>query len=69
MHLTSKPLTFSSLLFLVALAIASIAHAQERIPLIINGTPTDAFPAVGIVGQADVGGFCTGTLIAPNHAH
>lgn len=43
------------------------AMAQERQPLIINGSPTDSFPAVGIVGEASVGGFCTGTLISPNH--
>ena len=47
--------------------------AQDRSPLIINGSPTDAFPAVGMVGEAgynmafDVGGFCTGTLISPLH--
>ena len=33
---------------------------------IINGTPTDDYPTVGIVGH-DQGGFCTGTLISPNH--
>ncbi len=31
---------------------------------IVNGTPTSAFPSVGIVGDAS-GGFCSGTLIAP----
>jgi Trypsin len=31
---------------------------------IVNGTPTNAFPSVGIVGDAS-GGFCSGTLIAP----
>lgn len=45
----------------------SISAAQQRQPLIINGLPTDAFPAVGIVGEASVGGFCSGTLITPHH--
>lgn len=31
---------------------------------IVNGTPTTAFPSVGIVGDASEG-FCSGTLIAP----
>lgn len=45
----------------------SLATAQQRQPLIINGLPTDEFPAVGIVGEASYGGFCSGTLITPNH--
>ncbi len=48
-------------------------NAQNRIPFIINGWPTDAFPAVGMVAEAgyivefEAGGFCTGTLIRPTH--
>ena len=42
-------------------------YAQDRQPLIINGQPTNAFAAVGIVGEASVGGFCTGTLITSTH--
>ncbi|QDU40421.1 Trypsin [Maioricimonas rarisocia] len=36
-------------------------------PKIINGTPTDQFDTVGIVGDNVFGGFCTGTLITPTH--
>ena len=35
-------------------------------PRIINGTPTNAFPSVGMVGDTS-GMFCTGTLIAPRY--
>ena len=49
------------------LGLAVNSWGQQRIPFIINGTPTDEFPAVGIVGESSVGGFCTGTLISPNH--
>lgn len=49
------------------LLVASVAMGQERTPLIINGLPTNEFPAVGIVGELSVGGFCTGTLISPRH--
>ena len=52
---------------LVVFTCTGAALAQERIPLIINGTVTDDFPAVGIVGQVRRGGFCTGTLVSPNH--
>lgn len=34
---------------------------------IINGTPTSGFPSVGIVGEVGFGGYCTGTLIAPQY--
>lgn len=51
----------------LSLIAVSLGQAQERQPYIINGLPTDAFPAVGIVGEASVGGFCTGTLISPTH--
>ncbi len=37
------------------------------VPRILNGTPTSEFEAVGIVGNLDRGGFCTGTLITPTH--
>ncbi len=40
-------------------------QARAIVPRIINGTVTEDFPAVGMVGGP--GGFgCTGTLIAPN---
>jgi secreted trypsin-like serine protease len=39
--------------------------SEEPISIrIVNGTPTTAYPSVGIVGD-NTGGFCTGTLIAP----
>lgn len=55
--------------FLVAplLMLSAVAFAQDRQPFIINGLPTESFPAVGIVGESSVGGFCSGTLITPNH--
>ena len=36
-------------------------------PRIVNGQPTNAFGSVGIIGDTS-GGFCSGTLITPNHA-
>lgn len=40
-------------------------QARAIVPRIINGTPTEDFPAVGMVGGPS--GFgCTGTLIAPD---
>lgn len=48
-------------------------HAQDsfvsgpRVPRILQGIETDDFPAVGIVGSVQDGGFCTGTLIGPRH--
>lgn len=40
-------------------------QARAIVPRIINGTPTEDFPAVGMVG-GPMGFGCTGTLIAPN---
>lgn len=45
---------------------ASVSFGQEIFPRIINGTPTDEFESVGIVGD-QFGGFCSGTLISPYH--
>ncbi len=40
---------------------------QEPISIrIVNGTPATEYPSVGIVGD-NTGGFCTGTLIAPQY--
>lgn len=46
---------------------AQFGIAQELIPRIINGEMTEGFESVGIVGSADKGGFCTGTLISDRH--
>lgn len=58
------------LIFFAVSTASSFGQGEQdllRQPFIINGIPTDAFPAVGIVGEASVGGFCTGTLIGPQH--
>ena len=34
---------------------------------IVNGTPTNGYPTVGIIGDSSWGGFCSGTLISPTH--
>ena len=60
-------LLFLGQLVVVVCAMASLAAGQDRRPLIINGIPTDAFPAVGTVGQIAIGDFCTGSLISPTH--
>lgn len=53
---------------LVAAAYSPPARAQVTVvPRIINGTPTDSFESVGIVGTDDLGGIGTGTLISPTH--
>ena len=52
---------------LLVCSLVGVGFGQNRLPFIINGTETDDFPAVGIVGEESVGGFCTGTLISPNH--
>jgi len=52
---------------LIVFLLASVCLGQNRLPFIINGLETDDFPAVGIVGEESVGGFCTGTLISPSH--
>lgn len=57
----------SFLLAICGVLASSVCSAQSRLPFIINGLPTEDFPAVGIVGEASVGGFCTGTLISPIH--
>ena len=45
-----------------------LSRGQDAIvPRIINGTPTDDFPSVGIVGTEELGGIGTGTLISPRH--
>lgn len=51
----------------ICLLIPTVASAQMPIARIINGQPTDDFAAVGIVGTANSGGFCTGTLISARH--
>ena len=51
----------------ISLFVVNQESLGQRQPFIINGIETDAFPAVGIVGEEFVGGFCTGTLISPNH--
>lgn len=58
----------SGLVVLAVLAAAAPrASAQQPIARIINGQPTGDFAAVGIVGTADTGGYCTGTLLSPTH--
>lgn len=54
-------------LFFLLVSPPSATYAQQVIPRIINGEPTDEFPAVGIVGAQSAGGFCSGTLISPTH--
>jgi hypothetical protein len=54
-------------LVVLVLLMAPGGMAQDVVPRIINGEPTDQFPSVGIVGSQSLGGFCTGTLIAPAH--
>ena len=45
-----------------------LSRGQDAIvPRIINGTPTDDFPSVGIVGTEELGSVGTGTLISPRH--
>lgn len=44
----------------------SLPAGAVAVPRILNGHSTSGFPAVGIVGDAE-GGFCTGTLISPQH--
>lgn len=58
---------------LLACSVACSSYAQSptslAVPIarIINGQPTDAYEAVGIIGSVQAGGFCTGTLISPTH--
>jgi secreted trypsin-like serine protease len=42
----------------------SRAEGEGLFARIVNGTPTTAYPSVGLVGD-NTGNFCTGTLIAP----
>ncbi len=56
-----------ALVALISLCSISLASAQGRVPRILLGEETNDYPAVGIVGSFDLGGFCTGTLISPLH--
>ena len=47
--------------------LAGSVWGQAIVPKIINGLPTDAYPEVGMVGDLEFGGFCTGVLISPLH--
>lgn len=64
-----KPSFLSSplLLAITLLPTAPVAQAQAPIARIINGQPTGEFGAVGIVGDIESGGYCTGTLLSPTH--
>ncbi len=62
-----QKLAASSCIVWCIFTLTSFGAAQDRIPRIINGEPTDDFESVGIVGSIDRGGFCTGTLISPFH--
>ncbi len=47
-------------------AVGNVLDSSGFATTIINGTPTAQYPSVGIVGDPG-GGFCTGTLIAPQY--
>ena len=47
--------------------VTSHAFAQGGVPRILLGDETTDYESVGIVGSIQRGGFCTGTLIGPNH--
>jgi hypothetical protein len=49
------------------LAAGGLARAQDISARIINGTPTDDFESVGIVGSLSWGEFGSGTLISSRH--
>ncbi len=47
--------------------VGNSVHSAEFLPRILLGNETDEYPSVGIVGDTDLGGFCTGTLISSTH--
>lgn len=65
-----RPTRLATLLTIVYLAcfatVPALGQMQTTFHRIINGSPTDRFPAVGMVGNTE-GNFCTGTLIAPRY--
>src|SRR5690606_37406496 len=51
-------------LWLLLTISCGVVVAEPPSARIINGTPTDDFQAVGVLGH-EIGGFCPATLIGP----
>lgn len=67
MPLTSQRFALPAVLVVFLSCQVAAQPTPQPVARIINGQPTDAFEAVGIVGSNQSGGFCTGTLISSTH--